>query len=254
MKILLVNDDGINALGINTLAKVLATKHSVTVVAPHTQKSGYSHALSFHKAITYAPYTIQKDICAYSLTGTPCDCVKFAVDVLMCDNPPDIIVSGINDYYNLGSDVVYSATVNAALEGAILGFKSIAVSIGREFADDFSYPSQFVLNNLQQLADYANTSTTCISVNFPSNKKEDIKGIAFASLGFRKFDNRYEIVENADGSGYLLLGEPILLDNAPDSDVELIKKGFITITPVIVQQTDDNVLLKIRNGGTTLCL
>ena len=237
MKILIVNDDGIQAAGLYKLAETLSTEHKVTVVAPHTQKSGFSHSLSFHKTVSYAPYTLGIPVSAYSLTGTPCDCVKFAINVLMKDDLPDVLLCGINDDHNLGTDVVYSATVNAALEGAINGLPSFAFSIGREYADDFTYPAEFVKKNLKALCSLKRSDTVCYSLNFPSNKAEEIRGIRFARLGLRKFSDRYELRENTDGSGYLLLGEPIPMDNAPDSDVELLRNGYITITPVEIQDT-----------------
>lgn len=252
MKILIVNDDGICGAGLYKLAEVLCSEHAVTVVAPHTQKSGYSHSLSFHKTISYAPYNLGLPIKSYSLTGTPCDCVKFAIDVLMKDALPDIILCGINDDYNLGTDVVYSATVNAALEGAILGFSSFAVSIGREHASDFTYPADFIKQNLFALLKLRRQDTMCYSINFPSAKREEIKGVRFATLGLRKFSDRYELQTNRDGSGYLLLGEPIPLDNSPTSDVELIKRGFITITPVAIQNTATEYMLSEGEGD--LCV
>ena len=252
MRVLIVNDDGIEGRGLYALAETLSTEHSVTVVAPHTQKSGYSHSLSFHKTITYAPYDLGLNVRSYSLTGTPCDCVKFAVDVLMKDALPDIILCGINDDYNLGTDVVYSATVNAALEGALLGFPSVAISIGREHSDDFTYPAEFVRKNISALLALKRTDTICYSINFPSEKKEEIHGVRFATLGLRKFSDRYELRENKDGSGYLLLGEPIPMDNSENSDVELIKQGYITITPVRIQDTDMELL--DASTGDLLCL
>ena len=252
MRILIVNDDGIEGRGLYALAEALCTQHSVTVVAPHTQKSGYSHSLSFHKTGSYSPYNLGLPIKAYSLTGTPCDCVKFAVDVLMKDALPDMILCGINDDYNLGTDVVYSATVNAALEGALLGFPSVAVSIGREHADDFTYPARFMLKYLDTLYHFKHTDTVCYSINFPSNDPDMIKGIRFATLGLRKFSDRYELRENTDGSGYLLLGEPIPMDNSPTSDVELVKEGYITVTPVRIQDTDRDLFDGAE--GDKLCL
>ena len=248
MRILIVNDDGIQAAGLFKLAELLSAEHHVTVVAPHTQKSGFSHTLSFHKTISYAPYNLGIPVSAYSLTGTPCDCVKFAINVLMKDDPPDMILCGINDDYNLGTDVVYSATVNAALEGTLLGFPSVAVSIGREHAEDFTYPAEFVKKNLNTFLSLKRSDTICYSINFPSNRSEEIKGVRFARLGLRKFSDRYELRENTDGSGYLLLGEPIPLDNAPDSDVELIKEGYITVTPVAIQDTADAYMDKKAEG------
>lgn len=252
MRILIVNDDGVQGAGLFKLAEVLCEEHDVTVVAPHTQKSGFSHSLSFHKTISYAPYNLGLPIHSYSLTGTPCDCVKFAIDVLMKDALPDVVLCGINDDHNLGTDVVYSATVNAALEGALLGFPSFAVSIGREYADDFTYPALFIKKNLAALLSLKRAATVCYSINFPSNVKEKIKGVRFATLGLRKFSDRYELRENADGSGYLLLGEPLPLDNSPESDVELIKRGYITVTPVRIQDTDPDLFR--ANGECGLCL
>ena len=252
MKILIVNDDGIEGRGLYALAETLSREHTVTVVAPHTQKSGYSHSLSFHKTISYAPYDLGLNVRSYSLTGTPCDCVKFAIHVLMKDELPDIILCGINDDYNLGTDVVYSATVNAALEGALLGFPSVAVSIGREHSGDFSYPAEFVRKNLDTLLTLKRSDTVCYSINFPSEKKEEIKGVRYATLGLRKFSDRYELLENEDGSGYLLLGEPVPMDNTPTSDVELLNKGFITITPVRIQDTDHELMS--YSSEDVLCL
>lgn len=237
MRILIVNDDGIQSPGIHKLAEVLSTEHSVVVVAPHTQKSGYSHSLSFHKTISYAPFNLGLPLKSYSVTGTPCDCVKFAIDVLMKDSLPDIVLCGINDDYNLGTDVVYSATVNAALEGSLLGFPSFAISIGRENSVDFTYPASFIKDNLMKLLSLRRSDTIAYSINFPSYRREEIQGVRFATLGLRKFSDRYELQENRDGSGYLLLGEPIPLDNSADSDVELIKRGYITITPIMIQDT-----------------
>ena len=237
MKILIVNDDGIQAPGLRKLAETLATEHKVTVVAPHTQKSGYSHSLSFGKIISYAPYNLGIPVSSYSLTGTPCDCVKFALNVLMCEDLPDVILCGINDDYNLGTDIVYSATVNAALEGSIHGLPSFAFSLNGECADDFTYPAEFVKKNLSALLSLRRDDNVCYSINFPSNDPSAIRGVRSARLGVRKFSDRYELRENSDGSGYLLLGEPIPLDNAPDSDVELVREGFITISPVAIQDT-----------------
>ena len=252
MRILIVNDDGIQGAGLHKLAEVFSKQHEVTVVAPHTQQSGFSHSLSFQKTISYAPYNLGLPVRAYSLTGTPCDCVKFAINVLMKDALPDVILCGINDDHNLGTDVVYSATVNAALEGVLLGFPSFAISIGKENADDFTYPAHFIEKNLDALLSLRRSDTVCYSINFPSNRKEKIKGVRFATLGLRKFSDRYELRENSDGSGYLLLGEPLPLDNSPESDVELIKEGYITVTPVRIQDTDFEIYGKI--GECTLCL
>ena len=252
MKILIVNDDGIQAPGLCKLAEVLATDHKVTVVAPHTQKSGYSHSLSFGKIVSYAPYNLGIPVSAYSLTGTPCDCVKFALNVLMAEDLPDVILCGINDDYNLGTDIVYSATVNAALEGALHSLPSFAFSLNGACIDDFTYPAEFVKKNLTALLSLKRADSVCYSINFPSNDPSKIQGVRSARLGIRRFSDRYELRKNSDGSGYLLLGEPIPLDNAPDSDVELVKNGYITISPVAMQDTALSFLDEAL--GESLCV
>ena len=252
MRVLIVNDDGIQGKGLYKLAEVLSTEHEVTVVAPHTQKSGYSHSLSFHKTLTYAPYNLGLPVRSYSLTGTPCDCVNFAIHLLMKDALPDIVLCGINDDYNLGTDVVYSGTVNAAQEGTLLGFPSVAISLPREFAGDFTYPAEFIRKNLDKILSMPRTNEVCYSINFPSNRAEDVKGVRFATLGLRKFSDHYEQRENADGSGYLLLGEPVPMDNSSDSDVELVHRGYITVTPVRIQDTDHALLAEASE--IELCL
>ena len=114
---------------------------------------------------------------------------------------------------------------------------SFAFSLNGECADDFTYPAEFVKKNLSALLSLRRDDNVCYSINFPSNDPSAIRGVRSARLGVRKFSDRYELRENSDGSGYLLLGEPIPLDNAPDSDVELVREGFITISPVAIQDT-----------------
>ena len=123
MFILLTNDDGINSLGLNTLYDTLKNEHKVIIIAPETEMSATSHSISLH-----SPLRARKiDNNHYTVNGTPTDCINLALFHIL-KNSPDLIISGINQGPNLGTDVTYSGTVAAALEGAILGIKSIAAS------------------------------------------------------------------------------------------------------------------------------
>ena len=128
LKVLISNDDGIHATGIQTLAAKLSQHHEVYVVAPDRERSAMGHALTLHKPIRVEEVEMKFPVKqAFSTSGTPSDCVKLALNALL-DVEIDVVVSGINHGPNLGSDVIYSGTVSAALEGAIHGIPSIAVS------------------------------------------------------------------------------------------------------------------------------
>ena len=238
MKILLVNDDGINGQGLITLAEKLSESHNVIVVAPCRECSGTSHAITFFKALTYKEVNTIKGVEAYSLDGTPVDCVKLGLDVICKDNEPDIIISGINNQLNLGTDVIYSGTVNAAFEGAIMNYKSIAVSADSS-NNDFEFAADFVCNNLDRLVSMIDNSDTIINVNIPYDNRKLTKGVAVTQLGIKKYNDRYELRETSEHSGYYLIGHPISVPENPlDCDVEMCNEGYITITPLTIQLTN----------------
>lgn len=247
MKILLVNDDGIYANGIISLAKRLIKEHEVIVVAPCKECSGTSHAITFFKALNYRQVNHIEDVESYSLDGTPVDCVKLGIDVICKDREPDVIISGINNQLNIGTDVIYSGTVNAAFEGAIMNFKSIAISTECE-GDGFDFAADFMTNNLNTILSMITNKSTIININIPHTDKTKIKGVAVTQLGIKKYNDRYVLREKTDHSGYYLIGEPITVpENPHDCDVELCNKGYITISPLSIQLTDYNNLKSKKN-------
>ncbi len=127
MNILLTNDDGIDAEGINTLAELLSKHHNVVMVAPENQRSASSHSITIYEPIIVKQVKKSYNVEAYSISGTPADCVKVALDKLVPDNI-DIVISGINKGLNIGNDILYSGTVSAAIEGSMYKVPSIAVS------------------------------------------------------------------------------------------------------------------------------
>ena len=129
MRILVSNDDGIHSSGLKALVESLALEHEVYVVAPDRERSAAGHALTLHKPLRVEEVNLGSRIKrAWETTGTPGDCIKIGINSIL-DVMPDLIISGINHGPNLGTDVLYSGTVNAAMEGAVLGFPSIAVSL-----------------------------------------------------------------------------------------------------------------------------
>ncbi|MDR2091506.1 MAG: 5'/3'-nucleotidase SurE [Clostridiales bacterium] len=242
MNILLTNDDGIFAEGIRILAETLSKKHNVAVAAPANECSCTSHSLTVFKKLSYEKYGYIKGAKGFAIKGTPADCVKFATKVLL-DFTPDLILSGINNMPNLGTDVIYSGTVNAALEGAICGFRSIALSVLHEDDGDYRFVSEFMLKNVEKFHRMM-TTDTILNINFPSGKPERLRGVRFTKLGTQTYSDEYiEHINDADERHYTLIGDMIKTpENAADCDVELHDGMFVTITPLHIQMTNFDAL------------
>lgn len=244
MNILLVNDDGIEAAGLWALARrLLADGHRVVVVAPARQMSGSSHAVTLHGALSYMP--VEGKPCeSYQLTGTPCDCVKFGLLVLT--RGMDCVISGINDTMNVGTDVLYSGTVNAALEGAIEGVASLAVSCDA-VAEDFTYAADFVADNLAALLALCEEDVA-LSVNIPYSDRSRLNGICVAPCGVRKFDDYYTLLED----GYHIGGTPRDALTTCD-DLSMVADGYICLTPIRAVLSDEALVRDWRAKVKDLC-
>lgn len=228
MNILIVNDDGVYASGIITLAKALSPNHKVTVVAPHKQMSGKSHSMSFHECVNHIKLDLIDGVDCYATSGTPADCVKMGIDLILgCK--PDLVISGINNGYNLGTDVLYSGTVGASVEAALMGVPSLAVSQNYHL-DNYTYSADFVVRHLDSLYRMLTTACSILSINIPYCDERYIKGIKFAKIGNHVYTDNYV---DCGLDGYLLTGEPIEdIENEDDADVRYIREGYITISPV----------------------
>lgn len=234
MKILLVNDDGYKCKGILELAKVLSTAHEVVVVAPDKEKSGFSHSLSFGVGLKHKKHKAQ-GFTLYSLNGTPSDCVKYGHVMLYPE--AECVISGINTTMNLGNDCIYSGTVNAAHEAAILGLKGIAVSA--EVRDGSYHDSaEFVLNNLDKLLAMCGDERI-VSINIPKQYKEDIKGVEITRVGYRRYKDWYEKVKHK--RGMFIKGYPLPHDDEPDTDLACVKEDKISISPIKLYFYEENL-------------
>lgn len=250
MKILLVNDDGINSPSLKILADRLRHDNDIRVIAPGMQCSGKSHAVTLHNPIRFS----QADFCgvtAYSIDGTPGDCVKFGIIRLLPPWRPDIIFSGINLGANLATDTMYSGTVAAATEGAYLGIRSIALSVTTHafLQSQHERAAEFAAKNLNALLSAQLPEYTILNINFPTT--ETITGIAYTALGKQEYDDKY--VEREPGN-YYLKGVPSGIIRSPKgSDLDMNNRGYITITPLKIDRTDIGCLDKLRiEGGFSL--
>ncbi|MEO0538965.1 MAG: 5'/3'-nucleotidase SurE [Cyanobacteria bacterium P01_A01_bin.123] len=249
MKLLVSNDDGIFAQGIRTLANTLvAAGHQVTVVCPDRERSATGHGLTLHKPIRAEQVTgiFQTGVDAWACSGTPADCVKLALGALL-ETPPDFVLSGINHGANLGSDVLYSGTVSAAMEGVIEGIPAIALSLASFSCQDFQPAANMALRLVTQLHQTPLPLAMLFNVNVPPIAETQIKGVTLARQGIRRYVDLFEKRIDPRGKTYYwLAGEvlaevdqdlsmlppgPVDLETLP-TDVQVINQHGIAITPL----------------------
>ena len=248
MRILLCNDDGIDALGINTLALALQNEHQLTMVAPDWQRSASSHGLTVAQPLRArrSPRSAVAD--AWSVDGLPADCVKLALEKLLPARP-DLVVSGINHGANLGNDTIYSGTVAGALEGAMYGLPAIAVSLVDGTAN-MEFAARFVRDYIKDLAASELFPQLVLNINVPAIPPEQIKGYRYTKLGIRSYHHAFD--ERIDPRGetyYWLHGQVSDLPMGGASDAEAIASGYISITPLLYDLTDYSLLRQLAPGS-----
>lgn len=252
MRVLVSNDDGIYANGLRTLVDRLSRKYDVYVAAPDRERSATGHALTLHKPLRIDEIDIGLPVVkAFSVTGTPSDCVKIALNALLeANEKPDIVVSGINHGPNLGVDVLYSGTVSAALEGAIHGLPSVAVSLtnGYERMADFTYGAEFISDFIPKVLATKMPPKTILNVNVPAIPITDMTGIKLTQLGTRMYSDTYEKrIDPRKQVYYWLAGEIVEAGESPESDVEAIRNNLISVTPVQFDMTNYDFLKTHRD-------
>ncbi len=231
MNILVVNDDGIEAYGLKLLAEKVKRFGNVYVVAPETEQSAIGHGITIHdpmKLIERKDFSA--NIKAWSLDGKPADCVKFAIYGLGLKI--DIVLSGVNNGPNLGTDIIYSGTLAGASEAVILGYPAVA------FSTDFGH-FEVVEKELDCILDkLVNTDIpdkeNVINVNFPSGSFKSSKGIKVTEQGHRPFSHEYE----PEGDMFWARGTWKDFKNEPDTDVDAYENGYISITPIQINRTN----------------
>jgi 5'-nucleotidase len=243
MRILLTNDDGVNARGLKLLEQVARRfSDDVWIVAPSDEQSGAGHSLTLTQPVRLRRHDDRR----FSVTGTPTDAVMLALAHVMKDSPPDLILSGINRGANLAEDVTYSGTVSAAMEGALAGVRAIALSqaYSREGMGDtvpFAAAEAWAERVLAPLLEFEGGPGTLINVNFPPLAPDDVKGLRICRQGLRDY-GRLRIVERTDPRGYHYywfgLG-PMVQTPGHSTDLEAIADGFVSVTPLHLDLTHE---------------
>ena len=250
LKLLISNDDGVFALGVRTLADTLAQAgHHVTVVCPDRERSATGHGLTLHHPLRAQEVesVFHPLVTAWSCSGTPADCVKFALSAVL-DTKPDLVLSGINHGPNLGTDVLYSGTVSAAMEGTLEGIPSIAFSLASFANQEFQVAANFALKFIEQLDIKHFPKPALLSVNIPAVPQSEIAGVMVTRQGLRRYIEKFEKRFDPHGKSYYWLIGEIIEDipqpedsNLPPhilTDVDAIRDRYITITPLQYNLTD----------------
>ena len=232
MKILVTNDDGVGAPGLLALAEALKPLGSVTIVAPETEMSAMSHALTLTRPLrvrTLAPGV-------YSVDGTPTDCVYLAIYQIL-GRDVDLVASGVNAGFNLGDDITYSGTVAAALEGTLLGCPSFAISLERSASMDYERAGVFARTLAERVIEHGLPRDVYLNVNVPA---ATIQGVAFARQGKRIYHDGVSAEPVEGGETLYRIGGYPEWDEQPGADITAFRSGKITITPLRVDVTDDD--------------
>ena len=242
MRVLLTNDDGIQAEGLQTLREALLKVPGIelAVIAPDGDRSATARSITFRRPIWVQEVDFGDGTIGYATDGTPVDCVRFATLGLIDGFEADLIVSGINHGGNLGDDITYSGTVAAALEGVVLGLPAIAVSqqsqareldfrLGRRF--DFERAAAFAARLVEEIEDVPLPAGTLLNINAPADEP---RGVQVATLGKRVYADQLSLVEKDDEGRrrYRIYGEASAGDEEDGTDLTAVAHGYIAVTPL----------------------
>ena len=248
MKILMVNDDGIHADGLISLAKTLVRKHDVTIIAPEEQRSAYSHSFTLYTDIGIEPVKIEglKDIRSYKITGTPADCTKLGILYIM-EEKPDLVISGINKGANLGTDIAYSGTVGAAFEATLFHSKAIAVSqyiTGEPI--DYTYAVEFTDRLLDEFDFEDIPDGTILNINIPDLPRENINGVLMTQQGVLNYEECYVETEKSNHGCRCRLTGKLQRSSQTGTDIYAIQRGYVSISPLKFNRTDLDYLDRLN--------
>lgn len=259
MLVLLTNDDGIGARGLQELRRALAAldQVEVRVIAPHTNRSGTARSITTHSPIWVEEVDLDDGATAFVTEGTPVDCVRFA-ELGLLGKRPDLIVSGINHGSNLGDDVTYSGTVAAAFEGIVLGIPAIAASqqaeiggmgyAGRQF--DFTVSASVTREVVRRVIDQPLPAGTLVNINCPAG---ELRGVELTRLGKRLYNDELRVVEEDERGRkrYEIYGFEPSFEDEPGTDLAAIARGRASVTPIHFDLTDHGELERLADWDLT---
>ena len=234
--ILVTNDDGITAKGIKSLQSAIQEFGEVIVIAPNSAMSGMGHAITINSPLRLQKENIFENVESYSCSGTPVDCVKLGIYEIL-HRKPDLIVSGINHGANTATNVLYSGTMSAAVEGAMEGIPSIGFSLCDFDADaDFTSAMKIVRQVTQQVLNNEMPKGVCLNVNIP--KGNDVKGLKICRQAHAFWEDRFDKrLDQFNKPYYWLTGDFVEQDTTEDTDLYWIEKGYASVVPTQFDMT-----------------
>ena len=245
--ILVTNDDSVHAKGIKELVLVASEFGNVLVVAPNKPQSGMGHAITITKPLRMESYNGFDGVEAYSCSGTPVDCVKLAVFEIL-KRKPDLLLSGINHGENSSTNVLYSGTMSAAIEGAMEGIPSIGFSLADFNSDaDFSAAKNVATELIPQIMNKGLPNNTALNVNVPMLSSMDLKGIKVCAQAHAYWEDKFDSRRDQFGRPYYwLTGQFSDRDQREDTDLHYLKMGYATIVPTHFDLTNYGALRDLK--------
>ncbi len=244
MRILLSNDDGIDSVGMAALVEALSPVHTLVVAAPAAEQSAMAHAITVRRYIEVEPGErfIAAGIEAWKIHGTPADCVKLYLEAMAApETMPEMVISGINKGANLGSDVLYSGTVGAAVEGYMHGLSAVAVSLDIDSDLRYEQVAALLRDYLPELMKQA-PRPFLFNINFPRRLRNDEPSFVFTSVGHRDYLNAFRRIEENGRVYYHMSGEIYDGPNDEVTDVYAASHGYIAVSPLRIDMTDVDFL------------
>lgn len=231
--ILVTNDDGVMAPGIRALVEVADELGDAVVVAPDKPQSGMGHAITINATLRVNKIGKQHGTNFYSTSGTPVDCVKLAVHEIL-NREPDLIVSGINHGSNASTNVIYSGTMSAAIEGCLEGYPSIGFSLLNESIDaDFEPSKIYAKKIIQQVLKNGLEKGVCLNVNIPNLSSREIEGIKVCRQAHAKWSEKFDKRKDPGGKPYYwLTGAFENHDTGEDTDIHALNNNYVSVVPV----------------------
>ncbi|MGB9867239.1 MAG: 5'/3'-nucleotidase SurE [Bacillota bacterium] len=250
MKVLLTNDDGIWSRGLAALAQAAVglTNWEVYVVAPDRERSACGHSITIHEPIYVeeVEFKAAPVAGAWRVSGTPADCTKIGIELLVKEKPA-VLISGVNRGPNLGTDILYSGTVSAAMEGCLYGIPSIAVSLADFRATEFGLAANIGVR-LARLVLELDDGPNLFNVNVPAVDASEIKGVLVTSMGRTRYRDRFEGRKDSVGRDcFWLTGDMVEVENQDHADVKAVKRGYVSITPLHLDLTASSLMTKIQS-------
>ena len=247
MRVLLSNDDGILAPGLAAMRKALTALGHVDVVAPASAQSAAGHGITVDGPLVVRRVHVQNAFFGHSVEGSPADCVKLAVAELL-DSPPDLVVSGVNDGANVSINVLYSGTVAAAAEGALLGFPAVAVSLKQGVERDFEQAASLAVRIIRHLLDAGLSGGQLININIPDLTLGPPNGVRVVPQATRTMADEFMKQSPQEGVDYYWL-EGVDFDRAEhptDNDLDALHERYIAVTPLQFDMTQYTLLEELN--------